>query len=527
MTMRKLGLILLMAALAITLVIGCTEEDPKPKITRLTASAVCGVVPMRVDFRADATGGTPFAEPTGVNNWLQMIWDFGDGTVIENGTSIAYHFYTEPDTYTVTVTGVDESGFQSSRDIKIVALQDSLANQPFTIVGEDTTDQAMPCRPMEFGVRSYLCFFDSEDGNYDDFVMRWEIGDSVYTGNQPEHTFMPVDVGQPLVRLILEDPARSITQRDTIFVEVYATSGLDLAASTDWLLSPPQGAAQDTIFRDIESFPDQLIYTLTLANDGPDDAYHPEFFGELPSQVEYVGVEINAGEFEYTIDGRDWVLTTPFLAAGDEITMDFEFILAIGSTRDAYRFDTNIGSIRTIYVDGQAEDDTVRYACDVDPLTDVTIPVLYIVSAPSDIGLAAHWQNNFGQPSDTDTLVYSVPFLPDTTIVYSIQAQNQGPSTAWDVVVDGYLPDDPRITFREYDAPDNTQFTYDAVTKHWVWNIESIARSRELDLDLRFALETATVGEVFVFPAEMAVHPDDPDLSDLMAAAVLIIRSIP
>ena len=75
MSMRKLSLTLLMAALTIIVMIGCGTEDPKPSITRLYASATCGVAPLRVDFRADATGGANLPEPTGGNNWLRMRWD--------------------------------------------------------------------------------------------------------------------------------------------------------------------------------------------------------------------------------------------------------------------------------------------------------------------------------------------------------------------------------------------------------------------------------------------------------------------
>ena len=39
MPMRKLGLILLLATLATILIIGCSDDDPKPSITSLTARA--------------------------------------------------------------------------------------------------------------------------------------------------------------------------------------------------------------------------------------------------------------------------------------------------------------------------------------------------------------------------------------------------------------------------------------------------------------------------------------------------------
>ena len=61
-----------LARKAAVAVIGCGEDDPKPVITRLFASTECGVAPLRVDFRADATGGANLPDPTGGNNWLKM-----------------------------------------------------------------------------------------------------------------------------------------------------------------------------------------------------------------------------------------------------------------------------------------------------------------------------------------------------------------------------------------------------------------------------------------------------------------------
>ena len=113
--MRRIVGILVPVVLVIGLLPGCSEDDAKPQITRLYASEGCGVAPLRVEFRGDASAGAPLDDPTGSNNWLSFTWNFGDGTVLSDATSVAYHEYQEPGTYTVTLTAEDNDGEKASR----------------------------------------------------------------------------------------------------------------------------------------------------------------------------------------------------------------------------------------------------------------------------------------------------------------------------------------------------------------------------------------------------------------------------
>jgi PKD repeat protein len=513
MPMKKLGLILQLSTLAVLTVIaisGCSEDDPKPEITRLTASQTCGVVPMRVDFRADASGGTPMADPTGGNNWLRMTWDFGDGTVISDGTSIAYHQYEEPGQYTVTITAEDDNGDKASRSLEIIATADSLGLRSFTVVDADTTSEVIACQPMEFGIRGYLCGFDPEEDSYERFIFRWEIGDSIYDGTNPRHSFAPADVGENVVVLHLEDPTRALSRVDTIQVEVLSSNGSDLWIENDWLLSP-QGAAQDTLFRDIVEFPDALVYTTTLHNDGPDEAYAISITGDFPSnnRIVFDRTEASNGAAVWYPGEREWVWFVEYLAPGETATLNAYFDLEIADARSNHAFDTVMSD----------------YACDISADNDSLRAVLNIVSAPADVMLFSHWNNNSSQPVFADSLLRDVTSFPDTLVV-TVAVFNSGPSAAFDLVVDGDLPADPRIQFVTQSVADSV-FTYDEVTKHYTWDILRVNRDGFSSCNLTFLVADGDVGDTYFFDALMAEYPDDPNPGDHEVRATLILNSVP
>jgi uncharacterized repeat protein (TIGR01451 family) len=370
--MRKLGLILMLAAMTALAVIGCGTDDPKPAITKLYASSTCGTVPMRVDFRADATGGTAFPEPTGGNNWLQMTWDFGDGTVIQDGTSIAYHFYSEPDTYTVTVTATDDNGDTATRSREIIAYADSLAVFAYGAVDSQLVEEVPACRPLELGALVETCGFDPVNDSYERFLYRWIVGDSVYTSPNPRHTFESTELGLQEIHLVLQDPTRSITRFDTVMVDVLASNGADVSLSADWLASP--GGPDSEVFdRDVASFPDTLTYTVHLLNDGPDDAYNVDVIGTLPSnnRLIYYDAAFSSGSLVYRerIDGnlaKEWTWNVPLVAAGGEESVDITFYLEMSSTGASFDFDT--------LIDG--------YACDPDDDDHEVTATLNIASVP-------------------------------------------------------------------------------------------------------------------------------------------------
>ena len=321
--MRKLGLTLLLAAMTTLMVVGCGEDDPKPTITRLYASETCGVAPMRVDFRADAAGGAPLDDPSGGNNWLKMTWDFGDGTGIADGTSVAYHSYPAPGEYIVTLTAEDNDGERASRDIMIDVRGDSLTINAFAMADDALVTTVSPCQPVDFQITAETCGFDPVNDSYERFVFRWFAVDAVYAVPFPTHRFAPADEGEQEVRLVLEDPTRSITRRASIPLTVLPNDGADVSLSADWLLSGGTAGA-DTIYRDVTEFPDEVTYTVRLRNDGPDDAFGLLVTGDLDDfiRLRLSTHVMSSGTFVYNLSEKQWVWDVPFVASGSEATLD-------------------------------------------------------------------------------------------------------------------------------------------------------------------------------------------------------------
>ena len=374
MPMRKLGLILLLATLATILTVGCSDDnDSKPTVTRLTASSLCGVAPMRVDFRADATGGVAFPEPTGGNNWLQMNWDFGDGTTIVDGTSVAYHTFTVPDTHLVTVTAVDESGDQASRTVEIITLADSMGVLVYGMVDDQITDDVLTCRPYHLGTLIETCGFDPVLDSYERFIYHWEIGDATYTSPDPWHTFLGGSEGLQTVRVRLEYPDRSITRNDSLIVNVTPSPATGLSLAMDWLESP-QGTASDTLFRDVPSFPDTLTYSIRVSNSGPGDAYNLTVVDTLDNfnRIHFFDAATTTGDWQIEdveVDGlRSLIFTwdVPLVAAGEVVSADVSFFLEMSLAGRSYEFHAFLP----------------EYTCDAETNAWRETAVLEIVTAP-------------------------------------------------------------------------------------------------------------------------------------------------
>jgi uncharacterized repeat protein (TIGR01451 family) len=336
--MRKLGPLLLLAALTALVVIGCSDDEPDPSITRLNASEPCGVVPLRVDFRADATGGKPFADPTGGNNWLKMTWDFGDGTRIENGASIAYHEYEEPGTYTVTVTAEDDRGKTASRSLQIRANADSLSVTTYGLIDEMPIAAVEACRPVQLGVIAETCGFDPVTDSYERFLFRWNVRDSVYSGPHPQHSFTPGELGEQIITVRLIDPAQGITRRDTLHLTVLESPGADLSLSADWLLSDPASATPDlNVVNPV--WPDTLTYTVHLRNDGPTAAYNLRVTSTLPpfNRLYFYRAVPSHGTATFTSSTRAVTWRVPELAADTDAQIDISFFIEVEQTTQ-YQF---------------------------------------------------------------------------------------------------------------------------------------------------------------------------------------------
>ena len=369
MPMKKLGVILFLAGLAAVLAAGCGEDDvSKPVVTRVVASESCGVAPLAVEFRADASGGVPSGEPTGGNSFLKLRWDFGDGTVVADGASVAFHSYGAPGEYVVSVTAEDDDGNVSPPFTRpITVLGDTLAVTAFSTVNGELTDVVNPCQPITFGIRALGCDFDPETGYYERFLYTWTFdqpgGTVVYTGPTPSHSFPPTASGVFDVSLRVEDPGLSLTRRLTIPVTVTAGNGTQLALTADWL---DNEEASPTIQVPVSTVPDTFTYALELTCDGPDPGFGVRVNGRLPinNQIQVLSILPQAGDqLAYsTVDSlgfevRTFVWTVSTVEPGETRTAEvrlFVPILQTGVNQDFWH------RMRTYPCDGDTTNNRVR-----------------------------------------------------------------------------------------------------------------------------------------------------------------------
>jgi PKD repeat protein len=367
--MRKRICILLPVLLVIGLAIGCGDDPAKPTITRLYASETCGVAPLRVDFRGDATGGEPLSDPSGSNNWLKFTWDFGDGTVIDDGTSIAYHQYDEPGEYIATIVAEDDAGERASRSIAIEVKPDSLIIEAFSRVGDNITTSARTCEPVSFFITAEACDFDPVNDSTDRYVHRWHTAGSSYRGANPVHFYTTDDIGEQMVTLLLEDPVRSITRADTITVNVTESAGADLSLQANWRLTTPDGVATELFERNIPAFPDTLTVSYVLTNAGPEIAYRIEVLGNIDGNNRINHLFGSADLGSYVFDGQEddtWTWYIEAIEAGVSVQLDISFTLDQANVGNTYVFPATM----------------TPYPCDQEVDDDTVAPLLEIIGIP-------------------------------------------------------------------------------------------------------------------------------------------------
>jgi len=501
MPMKNLGVMLFLTALAAVTLVGCSEDNAKPAITRLHISEKCGVAPLHLELRADATGGVPQSDPTGGNNFLTMDWSFGDGSGIDNGSSIVYHTYEDPGVYVVTVSAEDADGDRASRSDTVYVFADSLQVGIISLVEDPETGDLVAtstvdaCQDIRFLISAAACDFDSVTGYYERFLYRWEMQDdsnSVYLTPQVNHSFPPGNAGEHQIRLILEDPGRSITRNEsyTLMVEY---QGADLEAQARWEAPDP-----DTLVVPRGEFPSVYQYTVDLANRGPDPGYNVRVTGLFPEDEEtdyrVDGWDASVGELSYAPDDSIWVWNIDYVPASTNqyLRLDLEIADAVPDTHTILN--------------------QVEYVCDDDPLDDAWTLALRVRAAElygrgtwemGETGLyqSSNFSTTWHLPSGEDPASYVI----DDTLVVTWHVRNQGPEPrptegSEPVFIQGTIPDatrpngddilsfvgayvtvnefnDPNSPSRVIDVPlDPDQYTvdYDEATRMWTVGLDSL-----------------------------------------------------
>ncbi len=439
--MRKTIVLFFLAALCLAVLVGCAKKDLAPYFTRIATSGDCGVAPFQVEFLAMASGGNPKADPTGGNIYLDITWDFGDGTTATG--SLVYHTYTVPGTYLVTVVGVDEDGDVTDPrgEVTISVRPDSLLIEPYSLAGPAERDTINACANITFATRANACGFDSETGDYSRFLYSWRLDDpdsTEYPGQNPRHHFLADQLGTHRVELILEDPARSITRVGSHEFEVVpATVDLSLAGEVDEA-NPEEG--------------DEITFTFTLTNNGPDDGMAVEITRVLPTGLAYVSDLPDQGTFDPE---------TGVWAIGD-LPFPSTISLALTTLIEEGTAASTLGD--SFYVNGPG-------GCDPNTANDRLAVDILVKGADLDL-------NKY-----LDTLY---PGEGDT-VTFTLNLANQGPDDCPEIEVTDLLP--PGVTFL---SATPSQGDYNPVDG--LWSVGGLAASDGASLVLRVTVNPGTSG---------------------------------
>ena len=173
----------------------------------LTAMPTSGLAPLTVDFTDASTGA--------ITSWL---WDFGDG--VTSASQHPSHTYSEPGSYTVTLT-VTGSGGSDTASASITA-------QAATLTADFTATPTSGLAPLT------VDFTDASTGAVTSWL--WDFGDGVTSASQhPSHTYS--EPGSYTVTLTVTGSGGSDTASASITAQA-ATLTADFTATPTSGLAP-------------------------------------------------------------------------------------------------------------------------------------------------------------------------------------------------------------------------------------------------------------------------------------------------
>jgi cytochrome c len=244
-----------------------------------TRSAACGIAPNRAPTvtasrnpTGDVTPGTAIAfhaegsDPDG--DQLSYSWSFGDGAV--SGQQDPTHTYTQPGTYTVTVSVTD--GELTASDTASVTVT-SASNQPPTVTASRTpAGNVRVGNPIAFTATG-------SDPDGDQLTYEWDFDDGT-TSNEQNPTKAYIAAATRNARVTVSD-GKGGTASATLTVVVQANRNPSAAGLT---MTPQAGFAPLQVqWGGAATDPDGAGHTLTYAwdldGDGTDDssAQNPSF----------------------------------------------------------------------------------------------------------------------------------------------------------------------------------------------------------------------------------------------------------
>jgi uncharacterized repeat protein (TIGR01451 family) len=312
---------------------------------------------------------------------------------------------------------------------------------------------------------------DDSSGAYNAGTGVWTVGNLVDDASATINITATVDqgtAGSTITNTACSDyeedaePANDCDSVDIIPVDDVVVLDIDLEAtkSVD-NATPTEGT--------------QVVYTISVTNNGPDDATGVVLNDVLPAGVTYV-----SDESEGTYNSATGVLTIGNLANGATFTTTITVSVDQGTATQTI---TN-----TLCSDMDQTDTDTSNDCDTADI--IPVDEIFIPFADLEVSKVA---------SDTTPVV-------GTNFVYTIAVHNAGPDSAFNATVNDLLP--VGVTY----VSDDGAGAYDSTTG--VWTIGTIAADATVTLNITVSVDPGTAGTLISNTACADNSIPDPDQTD-------------
>ena len=223
-----------------------------------------------------------------------------------------------------------------------------------------------------------------------------------------------------------------------------------------------------------------IVYTVSITNNGPNDATNVMVTDQLPTGVSYVSDVPSAGA--YNSASGQWIIGTLPNAATETLT-----ITATVDSGTTGMLITNTATASATEGDPNALNDVGT--------VDITVGVA------ADLGIVKTVDNN--SPAENGV------------IIYTITVDNSGPNDATGVVVTDLLP--AGVSY----VSDDSGGAYDSVTG--AWTVGNLLNAASATLNITASVNPATAGTTITNTATAAATESDPNsLNDSGSVAIVV-----
>ncbi len=320
----------------------------------------------------------------------------------------------------------------------------------------------------------------SSVGSYNSSIGTWTIGDLDNGDTETLILTVTVDAGtagntitnSPAISFLDQADWDTSNNTDTVDINVLNAPQADLVVNK-------------TVDQSLPHEGDTITYTVTVTNDGPDDATGIEITDQLPAGLSLSSVIEGQG----TYNSGSGIWSVGNLASGVSTTLTLLASVNAGTTGNTL---TNTAAVTTT---GTNDPDSSNDTASVD-LTVAGIPL-------ADLEVAMTLSETSPQEGDL--------------VVFGVTVTNNGPDTATNINVDDALPSGLSLA-----GAGISQGSYDAGTG--IWALGTLTSSGTATLNLSVTVDAGTLGNTITNQATASsVDVTDPVTSNNEAAQTLTV----